>query len=722
MSSHNASAVAHQENLANIARNLLDTRQESRKRGQADWLELLRKMTTVSVHAIQSATHGGGEKGEPRIDPEAAAALAKQDSKIRETIKWVQTNFLTNSNKDTRKQGISLLKDIVIHRNVKYEFTDEVIGSLLKSQLQLVTDTNEEVRVMALDSLKALTMSVKMTVYRHFAEILNKLIDAMPNVSVDHQQSTNKTYGGIIELAKHVLSTIQGQIRGSVHTVSEPAPPEFDVMSFIKVIKRGLGISHNATVCQFVTGHCLGALDWAEDIEVMTYLHHFLGELLHLVAAGSATANVATNTLKELSRKAQAIKVSDRGPDRVECLNVVIRVMAENKHKATQGFGLQWISYLFHGADDAVQCRIVRLIPALIERVVPHCRDAHRGDAATVNDRLCALFRRFGHDAEIDFNQMINFFKQQLTDSVRRLTVLNWLSLLNECRPNVVKEHLAELHESLLLCIEDPNEETLRKSLEVLHIVSNRDCGNWSLFIEPLVDLIPARELLMKKVPVAFKQLQVHAVRDSSFPPDFVLTTVAGFLEKHSNKAYVSTMVMTLSLLLVTAPEFRAVREILRRGAKDESARRTFRALFSCWAFNAVWAVALCLLTREYEEAYYVVEFLAESDVSGHTLVQIDRLLQLLETPVFAFIRLAILKPRENPFLVKALYGLLMILPQTSEQFAALQTRLSAAAQQQAAIGTESQTEKPTPLFQDAFLVAQDLLVSWEKVQRESRR
>lgn len=72
-------------------------------------------------------------------------------------------------------------------------------------------------------------------------------------------------------------------------------------------------------------------------------------------------------------------------------------------------------------------------------------------------------------------------------------------------------------------------------------------------------------------------------------------------------------------------------------------------------------------------------------------LIQIDKLVQLLESPVFTCkycacissamancedLRLQLLEPDRYPYLYKCLYGVLMLLPQSSA-FAALKNRLN---------------------------------------------
>ena len=78
----------------------------------------------------------------------------------------------------------------------------------------------------------------------------------------------------------------------------------------------------------------------------------------------------------------------------------------------------------------------------------------------------------------------------------------------------------------------------------------------------------------------------------------------------------------------------------------------------------------------------------AELELTVSLLVQIDKLVMLIESPVFTSesssrirltvtdLRLQLLEPDKYPHLPKCLYGLLMILPQSSA-FVSLRARLS---------------------------------------------
>ncbi|KAJ4433763.1 hypothetical protein ANN_16075 [Periplaneta americana] len=100
-----------------------------------------------------------------------------------------------------------------------------------------------------------------------------------------------------------------------------------------------------------------------------------------------------------------------------------------------------------------------------------------------------------------------------------------------------------------------------------------------------------------------------------------------------------------------------------------------FCCLYKSWAHNPVATVALCLLTQNYSHVCDLIRIFANLEVTVDFLTEIDKLVQLLESPIFTYLRLELLEVPHNQHLVQALYGLLMLLPQT-EAFNTLRQRL----------------------------------------------
>merc|ERR1719427_834724 len=100
-----------------------------------------------------------------------------------------------------------------------------------------------------------------------------------------------------------------------------------------------------------------------------------------------------------------------------------------------------------------------------------------------------------------------------------------------------------------------------------------------------------------------------------------------------------------------------------------------FTCLYRCWSHNPVATVSLCFLAQRYKHACELLLKFGSLEVNAEFLTQIDKLVQMIESPIFMFLRLQLLDTDTNYYLLKALYGLLMLLPQ-SAAFTMLRNRL----------------------------------------------
>ncbi|KAF2534194.1 hypothetical protein F2Q70_00031657 [Brassica cretica] len=135
-------------------------------------------------------------------------------------------------------------------------------------------------------------------------------------------------------------------------------------------------------------------------------------------------------------------------------------------------------------------------------------------------------------------------------------------------------------------------------------------------------------------------------------------------------------MVQALNLILLTSSELSKLRNLLRGSLVTREGKELLVALYASWCHSPVAIISLCLLSQAYQHASVVIQSLVEEDMNVKFFVQLDKLIRLLETPIFTYLRLQLLEPGRYPWLLKTLYGLLMLLPQQSGAFRILQTRL----------------------------------------------
>ena len=79
-----------------------------------------------------------------------------------------------------------------------------------------------------------------------------------------------------------------------------------------------------------------------------------------------------------------------------------------------------------------------------------------------------------------------------------------------------------------------------------------------------------------------------------------------------------------------------------------------------------------------YELGAKLIVYFANVDITIGFLMQVDKLVTLIESPTFVHLRLELLEPYKNPYLLKIMYCLFMLLPQNNA-FNSLRIRLQSA-------------------------------------------
>ena len=97
---------------------------------------------------------------------------------------------------------------------------------------------------------------------------------------------------------------------------------------------------------------------------------------------------------------------------------------------------------------------------------------------------------------------------------------------------------------------------------------------------------------------------------------------------------FANLMIQNLTVILLTAQELSGLRQRLVVLDQRENSD-FFVALYKSWCHNAVSTLALCLLVQQYEHASDLVQSFGSLVASVNLLIQLDKLVQLLESPVF---------------------------------------------------------------------------------------
>ncbi|ETI25058.1 hypothetical protein G647_04428 [Cladophialophora carrionii CBS 160.54] len=275
--------------------------------------------------------------------------------------------------------------------------------------------------------------------------------------------------------------------------------------------------------------------------------------------------------------------------------------------------------------------------------------------------------------ADLDYAAAVNALTLQFLNEHEetREAALTWLIMLHRKAPKKVLAFNDGTFPALLKTLSDPAEAVVTRDLQLLSQISKHsEDGYFTSFMVALLQLFATdRKLLEIRGNLIIRQLCIN------LQPERIYRTLADCIEKDEDIEFASIMVQNLNNNLITAPELAELRKRLRNPDSREG-QMFFVALFRAWCHNAVATFSLCLLAQAYEQAYNLLQIFADLEMTVNMLIQIDKLVQLLESPVFTYLRLQLLEPDRYPYLYKCLYGLLMLLPQSSA-FGALKNRLN---------------------------------------------
>ncbi|XP_061701574.1 protein VAC14 homolog [Syngnathoides biaculeatus] len=313
----------------------------------------------------------------------------------------------------------------------------------------------------------------------------------------------------------------------------------------------------------------------------------------------------------------------------------------------------------------------------------------------------------------LDLDGIVQVLDRHLHDAstgmMTRIAVLKWIYHLYIKTPRKMFRHTDSLFPMLLKTLSDESDEVILKDLEVLAEIASSPAGQTdpaatcdvvdgglalkvpdkagktagaesspstpsmnSYFYKFMINLLKRfsveRKLLESRGAFIIRQLclLLHA--------ENIFHSMADILLKEEDLKFASTMVQTLNTILLTSAELFQLRNQLKDLRTPENCA-LFCCLYRSWCHNPVATVSLCFLTQNYKHAYDLIQKFGGLEVTVDFLMEVDKLVQLVESPIFTYLRLQLLDVESNPYLIKALYGLLMLLPQ-SQAFQLLSHRL----------------------------------------------
>jgi vacuole morphology and inheritance protein 14 len=465
----------------------------------------------------------------------------------------------------------------------------------------------------------------------------------------------------------------------------------------------------NPYIRQLIVGW-ITLLDSIPDISMLDYLPDFLDGLLNMLSdSNREIRSAADGALSEFLRELSVSTVVELGP-----IVSILVTQCQSKERLNRLTAITWLTELIHhpySGGDALLPFHAQVLGAILYCIPDHEKDI-KLVAERTNDDLLELVR--GTRASFELKRMLETLTNELLkeDVPTKMACLRWINMLMGKRKSDMNEFTESLLPVLLRTLSDPSDMVVLLDLQVLSRISlaerdtlgfaeEREEMQFRLVLNAILNLFAQdRQLLETRGSLIIRKLCVLLNAKSVYIR--MADTLSSYGEKARKKQpdlqilqFVGTMVQTLNLILLTASELHDLRSTLSKSFQktndsaatsdsisntennkdnaepsddeNDDGLKVFVTLFHCWCHNPIATFSLCLLAQAYDLSFALVKRFSEmSNVNVGFLMQIDKLVQLLESPMFVHLRLKLLDVEADYHapLLKSIYGLLMCLPQ----------------------------------------------------------
>lgn len=251
---------------------------------------------------------------------------------------------------------------------------------------------------------------------------------------------------------------------------------------------------------------------------------------------------------------------------------------------------------------DTARDEIVDCMPSILSVILPYLSDKPNkvsSEAAALNQQLLLFVKEAKIDSPDGYIPAIIKAIDNASVVSSRLAGLTWMALIRKKFDQPTVKYLDTVGQSLLRLLSDQSEDVMLLTMTVLEMFADDE----KLFNKEMDELmnIFSKEAMGKR---GAKVLQ-HFCRFLS--PDRVYLAVSERLievAREKSSYFVSDIVQTLNLLLLSLEETKSLRLILRNSPSQE----LFETMYHAWAYSTSSLFTFCLLCQKYSHAYDLVK------------------------------------------------------------------------------------------------------------------
>ncbi|KAL9897553.1 protein VAC14 homolog [Glossina fuscipes fuscipes] len=590
--------------------------------------------------------------------------LKNNSAQIRKLIEVLSNDFAGSRDANKRKGGlIGLAATSLGLGKDSHKYVNELVTPIL----HCLNDQDMRVRYFACESLYNVVKVSRSAII----PFLPDLFSALSRLVADNDQTVRDGSELLDRLLKDIVTE---------------SSQSFKMEAFIPLLKERIYVK-NSFVRQYVISW-ISILNAVPEINMVLYLTDIIDGLFTMLEDNTQEIQrmcetTLTQFLKSIRNDSSSVCMEDT-------INTLI-THAQSPHEQIKSIALTWIRefVLIFGSN------VLPYASGIFTAILP-CLEYNEDSmknikecAVSVNKSMMKLVSSKEHKTQnieqIDLKSIMTVLSRYLShnSAQTKIAVLEWIYHLLINFPNEMSTHLNELGNNLLGILSDNSDDVVLKCISVLAEIVNSqhskettdfNKANYRKFLLSLIKLFSEdKSFLDNRASLIIRQLCVL------LNAEYIYLTFSEIIaEEVTNLKFASVIVRLLNSILLTSSELFELRNVLRDIPSEKSAK-LFKCLYLSWCHCPVSTLSLCLLAQSYQHVSELVVLFADVEITLELLSEIDKLVQLIETPIFASLRLTLVSKANNcadaQYLAHALFGILMLLPQT-DAFRMLKNRL----------------------------------------------
>lgn len=646
-----------------------------------------------------------------QIEKNVRQALLNSDGQGRDdvfrVINWLKNRFLEQP--ETRS-GLFGLSSVGLGLDAKIN-DEEFLTRLVEPVVDLFWSGDHRVRYYAAEALFNISKVAQ-------SAILSKLPWSL----------LRKVFEGICQLAADTDVEVKAgasMLDRELKDIVSLDPLNLDIVKFVAVLAEKVS-AQNPNTRQLVLAWIHFLVKNRTD-DMVNCLPQYLEELLEVLGDQARSPHVnAGNCLNELLEG-----LSKREDDQERILSETVEILIRGCSKPGARFTeLRWLhkyialkSKMTGKGSGKFDEKWVELPPMLLN-VTLHCFEKKCYEKKEEHERgeQAQALREQEQKTAIDLNRVVldwvsslkckipvgkcvERLKRSMQESQHvdaRAICLQWICVLLDHGQGQFLEQgtVGALLEPVFKTLLDNDDEVVASTLGVLaHMMEKPSRCETDPDEEDLFTMVTRQLLnLLRRVPDVPKNRENMIIRQlcGHLDPRRLYVTVVQCIHESDDFESSQRLVQSFNWNLFALAETAALREELRHTEPLEDRHRLvsgsggfrrplgesrgrrplFWELLEAWFHNPVSTLALCLWAQQHELAMELTARLSTFEPTLDSLTQLDQLVYLIESPIFSQVRLQFLDPSKNPYLLRCVLGLAMLIPQASA-FNILKARMS---------------------------------------------